>query len=696
MRIRHIIFFVAAAVMLAAGCTKEGRPATGWETDPDAVRIEASVGTVTKTNPLGNDEEQTKFNNGDKIAVAAVDNGTVKKTVKYQFDGSSFWTPVADESGAMDYLVWDTPVTFRAWYPAGRSEDGVEFRLPDIQDGSKGFTLANADIMSSDDCTYSTIKDIPGDRTFKPVLKRRMALVTVIIDKIEEEFDYIENPEFANVKIYSAHSSVKRQSDGTFASEEVPQGITPTKHKIDDKTAFSAIVTPGKYEKDYRFLSFYIGNDASGYKDLYVQGIPAAEAGKHYTYKLIVGKKTVKIAGVTVEDWTTGGKLDGKFEAEVGDYSEWDGKKFIGTYTFSGEGSATSPYLIQSATDLAGLAAMVNSGTNYQDKYFKLEANIDLMGHEWTPIGNSSSKFEGIFDGNNKIITNMSITAAPSSGYGVGLFGYCMDASISNVVLKNARIRIAGIVESLSSAGLICGTFSGTVKNCRVEGSIIINVKGSSGYDRACHCGGIIGEANAGTSVSDCEVEIYGENSCGARGGIVGYFMSDYGKLTIESCIVKGEINGENSGFGGIAGSLQGRNVLVKNCTSYARLGKATDETAPKAGGLVGSFTYGKAENCTVYGRISFTSESALIGGMFQNVYDVTLSNLNFSGDIDITIQGGSVIKPNIGAFISYLGGTATTATNCTYKKSGTGDYPVVGEFGENNFDNTRLDITGI
>ena len=680
------------AALLAAGCTKEGRPATGWEADPDAVRIEASVGTVTKTNPLGNDEEQTKFNSEDKIAVAAVDNGTVKKTVKYQFDGTSSWTPMADESGATDYLVWDTPVTFRAWYPAGRSSDGVEFSLPAIQDGTKEFTLANADIMSSDDCTYG---DIPVDRTFKPELKRRMALVTIIIDKIEEEFDYIENPEFANVKIYSAHSSVKRQSDGTFASVEVPQGITPTKHKIDDKTAFSAIVTPGKYEKDYHFLSFYIGNDASGYKDLYVQGIPAAEARKHYIYKLIVGKQTVKIGGVTVENWTTG-KLDGKFEAEVDNYSEWDGKKVTGNYYFSGEGSATSPYLIQSATDLAGLAAMVNSGTSYQGKYFKLQTNIDLMGHEWTPIGNSSSKFEGIFDGNSKIITNMSITAAPSSGYGVGLFGYCMDASISGVVLKNARIRIAGIVESLSSAGLICGMFSGTVKNCRVEGSIIINVKDSNGYDIACYCGGIIGEANAGTSVSDCEVEIYGENSFGARGGIVGYFMNDNAKLTIESCIVKGEINGENSGFGGIAGSLQGHNVLVKNCTSYARLGKATDVTAPKAGGLVGRFTYGKAENCTVYGSISFTSDSALIGGMFSDVYDVTLSNLNFSGDIDITIQGESSIKPNIGAFIAWLGGTSTTATGCTYKKSGTGNYPVVGEFGENNFDETKLDITGI
>jgi len=666
------------AALLAVGCTKEGSPAVGWESDPDAVRIEASVGTVTKTTPLGNDDEQTKFNSGDKIAVAAVDNGAVKKTVKYQFDGSSSWTPVADESGATDYLVWDTPVTFRAWYPASASWDG--FTLPNDQSGASG-SLADADFMTWSD-EYKDDAAIPEGRKLSIVMQRQMALVTIVIDKIEEQFENIKDAEVLAMRIYSAHASVKRQSDGTFASEGVLQGISAVKHEVDSKTAFSAIVTPGKANENNGFLYVYIGKKSHAYNELKVTGIPAAEAGKHYTYKLIVGKQTVKIGGVTVENWTTG-KLVGKFEAEVDNYSEWDGKKVTGNYYFSGEGSATSPYLIQSATDLAGLAAMVNSGTSYQGKYFKLEANIDLMGHEWTPIGNSSSKFKGIFDGNSKIITNMSITAAPSSGYGVGLFGYCMDASISGVVLKNAKIAYSG--ENDFPSGLICGAFSGTVKNCRVDGTI--------STENGC-CGGIIGAVNGTTSVSDCNVEIHGEKPWGYIGGIVGDCVQK--ALTIESCIVKGEINGGNDGFGGIAGNLQGYNVLVKNCTSYAKLGKSTDGTTPRVGGLVGRFTYGKAESCTVYGSISFTNDSGLVGGMFSEVTDATLFNLNFSGDIDVTIQGESFNETNIGAFIAWLGGTATTATGCTYKKSGTGNYPAIGKFDEENFDNTKLDIVGI
>ena len=663
--------------LLAVGCTKEGRPATGWEADPDAVRIEASVGTVTKTNPLGTEEDQTKFNSGDKIAVAAVDNGAVKKTVKYQFNSAS-WAPVADESGATDYLLWDTPVTFRAWYPASASWDG--FTLPKDQSGASG-SLADADFM-----TWSAEykDDVPEGRKLSIEMTRRMTLVTIIIDKVEDEYADLKDISVQMKRINSAHSSVNLQPDGTFKSDGDPTNVQPYKHVIESKSAYSAVVVPGNAVDKEVFLSIDVDGDKEGTQTKEIEevtGIPAAEAGKHYTYKLIVGKQTVKIGGVTVENWTTG-KLDGKFEAEVDNYSEWDGKKVTGTHTFPGEGSATSPYLIQSATDLAGLAANVNSGTNYQGKYFKLETNIDLMGHEWTPIG-GNKPFYGIFDGNSKIITNMSITAAPSSGYGVGLFGYCMGASISGVVLKNAKIAYSG--ENGFPSGLICGAFSGTVKNCRVDGTISTKF--------GC-CGGIIGEVNGTTSVSNCNVEIHGEKPWGYIGGILGECSRK--DLTIESCIVKGEINGGNNGFGGIAGNLQGYNVLVKNCTSYAKLGKSTDGTTPRVGGLVGRFTYGKAESCTVYGSISFTNDSGLVGGMFSDVTDATLSNLNFTGDIDVTIQGESFIVSNIGAFIAWLGGTSTTATNCTYKKSGTGNYPVIAEFDDGNFDKNKLDIVGI
>ena len=652
------------AALLAAGCTKEGRPATGWEADPDAVRIEASVGMVTKSNPLGSAEEQTKFNKGDKITVIQ----NAKNLVNYVFDGTS-WAPEGE-----DYLTWQTDAenTFTLRYPAGEDWDHEYLS----KDQSTIEEMRRSDRMLAENVNFDKI---PDDRILSATLERQRSLITVVIARFGDEFSS-EEAKVTDLKLHLWDGSQGDEIGAVVPYIRDAQGVHQPKGTAGlVGYTYTAI---GRNDCKYSGKSFITMMVAG--KSLTVANPADMMVGKHYTYKLIVGKQTVKIGGVTVENWTTG-ELDGKFEAEVDDYSEWDGKKVSSGYTFSGSGTSESPYLIKSAADLAGLATNVNSGTNnYQGKYFKLQANIDLMGHEWTPIGNSSSKFEGIFDGNNKIITNMSITAAPSSDSGVGLFGNCSGASVSNVVLKNAKITYSGEIGLYS--GLICGVFSGAVKNCRVDGTISAK--------REC-CGGIIGKANGGTSVSDCDVEIHGESPWGYTGGIVGYFHED-AQLTIESCVVKGEINGGNSGFGGIAGSLQGNNVLVKNCTSYARLGKATDGTTPKVGGLVGGFTYGKAESCTVYGSISFTYDSGIVGGMFSNAYDVTLSNLNFRGDIDVTIQGESYSETTIGAFIAWLSGTATTATGCTYKKSGTGEYHVVGKFGEDNFDEAKLDIKGI
>ena len=647
--------------LLAVGCTKEGRPATGWEADPDAVRIEASVGTVTKTNPLGTEEDQTKFNSGDKIAVAAVDNGAVKKTVKYQFNSAS-WAPVADESGATDYLLWDTPVTFRAWYPASASWDG--FTLPKDQSGASG-SLADADFM-----TWSAEykDDVPEGRKLSIEMTRRMALVTIVIDKVEDQYDYIKNPQFETVKISSAHTSVKIQSDGTFAPEGVPCGIYAVKHVVDGKPAYSAIVTPGEAKKDVVFLSFYIGNDTSGYRDLYVHGIPAAEAGKHYTYKLIVGKQTVKIGGVTVEDWTKG-TLDGKFEAEVDDYSEWDGKKASSGYTFSGSGSETAPYLIKSATDLAGLAANVNSGTNYHGKYFKLEANIDLMGHEWTPIGARGKSFYGSFDGDGKVITNLTISNATDCA---GLFGFAR-GTIQNIVLRNASV-----ISSSTAALLVGESEGGVIKSCKVDGTV------RSGNNAA----GIVGQSSSEVEISDCEVnvECYGDNNVG---GVFGDKTNDSEAIAVKNCIVRGRICGKT--VGGIAGQLQGSDV-ISGCKSYATLSHIDKMNCTWAGGIAGSAYYNcKFENCEVYGDINIESEyeydSPTVGGAIGLARNATISNLKFEGTMTVKSKKEG---NKVGAIIGEVQNSLAVSLQCTYRKSGTGTFPPVGTYPE------EVDISNI
>ena len=659
-RIAKILTMAGAVwvtALLAAGCTKEGRPATGWEADPDAVRIEASVGTVTKTNPLGNDDEQTKFNSGDKIAVAAVDNGAVKKTVKYQFDGSS-WAPVADESG--DYLLWDTPVTFRSWYPAAASWD--EFTLPQDQSGASG-SLADADFMTWS-AGYKDDAAIPDGSKLSIVMQRQMALVTIVIDEVEDEYADLKNISVQVKRINSAHSSVNLQPDGTFKSDGDPTNVQPYKHVIESKSAYSAVVVPGNAVDKEVFLSIDVDGDKEGTQTKEIEevtGIPAAEAGKHYTYKLIVGKQTVKIGGVTVENWTTG-KLDGKFEAEVDDYSEWDGKKASSGYTFSGSGTSDTPYLIKSAADLAGLAANVNSGANYQGKYFKLEANIDLMGNEWTPIGNLSKYFYGTFDGNGKVITNLTISDATGD---VGLFG-AANGTIQNVVLRNASVASSS---SNTVAALLVGyAGGGAIKSCKIDGVV------SSDYVAA----GIVGHSSK-IEISDCEVnvECYGD---GYTGGVFGSKDNNSGDVVVKNCIVRGRIFGKI--VGGIAGMLHGSDV-ISGCKSYATLSQFDKKNYTTAGGIAGEAYYKcKFEDCEVYGNIDIECENnseyfpLSVGGAIGLAREVTISNLKFEGTMNVT----SIKKENkVGAVIGEVQNSLTVSSECTYRKSGTGTFPPVG-----------------
>ena len=72
----------------------------------------------------------------------------------------------------------------------------------------------------------------------------------------------------------------------------------------------------------------------------------------------------------------------------------------------SGSGTAGDPYRISTAAHL-------NDVRNFLTSHFIVVNDINLneapynTGSGWDPIGTSGSKFQGTFDGNNKIISNL-------------------------------------------------------------------------------------------------------------------------------------------------------------------------------------------------------------------------------------------------------------------------------------------------
>ena len=102
---------------------------------------------------------------------------------------------------------------------------------------------------------------------------------------------------------------------------------------------------------------------------------------------------------------------------------------------------------------------------------YHLTADIDLNpalygDTEWVPIGNRAYPFTGTFDGQGRVIRNLTITENHEDN---GLFGHSASATIKNIGLDGTYINV-----SSSYAGGICGysSSSGSITNCYNTGSV--------------------------------------------------------------------------------------------------------------------------------------------------------------------------------------------------------------------------------
>lgn len=285
----------------------------------------------------------------------------------------------------------------------------------------------------------------------------------------------------------------------------------------------------------------------------------------------------------------------------------WDGT--INTNWYNAN---NTQFTISTAAELAGLAELVNNGTNFSGKTITLNANIDLGGKEWTPIGTSGKPFSGTFEGSGKTISNLVINQPVKSD--VGLFGYTTNGEIKDFTLNNASVT--GYLD----VGAIAGTpYTSKYTNINVTGTI--KIEGFS------YVGGALGK-NAYANVTNVDVasssgsyvKAYSiENNIAYRtyvGGLVG-FMGE-GSHTISDCDVKIDVIGSTCNIGGILGILHYGNTMT-NCT------------------YEGSLTL------TTPGEPEDTEFGALTGTVMNKTSTTTISNCNATvlkaskGTVDVT-----------------------------------------------------------
>ena len=224
----------------------------------------------------------------------------------------------------------------------------------------------------------------------------------------------------------------------------------------------------------------------------------------------------------------------------------WDGS--VASGFDSGKGTASDPYVIKTCAQLAYLAKQVNAGKTYAATSFVLDADLNLSGKEWTPIGTFDKPFKGYFDGQGHSIRGLSITNASvvQERACVGLFGHISDGTLENIELVAPKIQVdLNNKSAYTSVGSLCGRYESpqlardvSIQHCRVSDASVQVQRGGTVY-----AGGLLGYvyAHDGCDIGLARLESHAtmkiqNNDTAHTGGLVGYlFCKGSGRIQVEN-----------------------------------------------------------------------------------------------------------------------------------------------------------------
>ena len=288
----------------------------------------------------------------------------------------------------------------------------------------------------------------------------------------------------------------------------------------------------------------------------------------------------------------------------------------------TGNGTSGDPYLIATLDNLY----WITQNDDSWGSSFKQTADINASsssgwdsGNGFSPIGNSSIRFMGTYDGDGHTISGLTI-ARGGTDY-IGLFGASESAQIKNIGLLNENVTgeyiVGGIVgdnklsvieksystgsvnSGLQDVGGLVGVneTSSQINNCYNIGS----VNGSGGS-----VGGLAGN-NYDSSEINSSYSIGNVQGGGFVGGLVGISQS-YSR--INQSYSAGSVNGSGTSIGGLVGANE-TSSMIDNCYSVA----SVHGTGYDVGGLVG-LDVSSSEVNNSYSVGSVSSSADHVGGL--------------------------------------------------------------------------------
>lgn len=344
---------------------------------------------------------------------------------------------------------------------------------------------------------------------------------------------------------------------------------------------------------------------------------------------------------------------------------------------WEGLGNSVNPYNITDCYKLQSMSYNLTASYALKNNINCSITNTWDNGLGFKPVGDNTNKSSVSLNGNNFIINNLFINR--SVDY-VGLFGYSLNTTLSNLVLANStiignnyvgiiagksdnasvsNIKLNATVSGVSYIGGIFGAAGSVANYCNVSQiTANLTMNATSNY-----LGGIIG------STSFCNLinvsnngTVRGQNY---TGGIVGYSAAS---SSVDSAYFSGMIYG-NQRVGGIAGLC----MLVGNSYTFSNITSST-----YTGGICG-------EGTTVYDSYvnSNITGYSVVGGILGLASSSSYNINNALAIVSLNVSSGS----GAGIISSPIGEHVTS--------SAWYEVPVLGEFPTCGVNNGCTKYTG-
>ena len=247
----------------------------------------------------------------------------------------------------------------------------------------------------------------------------------------------------------------------------------------------------------------------------------------------------------------------------------------------------TLGYDIKDESDMIRFSELVNTGNTFKGITVFLINDLDMEGISFDPIGDFNKyddHFMGTFDGQGHVIRNLNVSSKKST---VGLFGYCISATVKNIILDSSCRTEAtfSTTNIIANVGGVIGLFSSHMQSGVVENIINLGEVVASGETNGTlYAGGIVGSSEAlseAAYIKDCAN--FGRVLCKASadvvssGGIAGGYFGNVVPSIFLNLYNEGEV------------------TVTEDCCTFYRFG----------GGFVGNGELFTVHNCVNKGSVS-------------------------------------------------------------------------------------------